>query len=112
MPNRQAPPNKDELGTIQSISGAARPSYADTKTSMRDKFLEGIFVGRIADNFLTKRETEILRLIMNGKTNKQIARFIYRTERTVEFHRNRLMHKLNAHNAADLVRQAITLNLV
>jgi len=61
---------------------------------------------------LTKREEEILRMIVVGQTNKQIARRLSRSERTVEYHRNRLMRKMAAHNAAELVRQAITSGIV
>jgi two-component system secretion response regulator SsrB len=52
---------------------------------------------------LTKREGEVLQLIVSGRTNKQIAKQLSRSERTVEFHRNRLMRKMSAHNAAELV---------
>jgi DNA-binding CsgD family transcriptional regulator len=61
---------------------------------------------------LTKREGEILRLIVSGRTNKQIAKQLSRSERTIEFHRNRLMRKIAAHNAAELVRQAIGLGII
>jgi len=67
-----------------------------------------------ADNSaeLTRREGEILRLIVEGCTNKQIAKQLSRSERTIEFHRNRLMRKMSAHNAAELVRQAIGLGII
>ena len=58
------------------------------------------------------RETEILQLIVSGKTNKKIAQVLYRTERTVEYHRNRLMRKLGAKTAADLVKRAITMGII
>ena len=61
---------------------------------------------------LTGRETQILQMVVSGRTNKEIAIKICRTERTVEYHRNRLMRKLGAHNAADLVSRAITMGIV
>ena len=61
---------------------------------------------------LTKREKEILRHIVAGKTNKMIAKEIFRTERTVEYHRNHLMKKFNAHTAADLIKKAIKTGLI
>ena len=64
------------------------------------------------DIALTKREREILRLIVTGRTNKQIAVRLSRSERTVEYHRNRLMRKIGAHNAAQLVKSALAINLV
>jgi len=61
---------------------------------------------------LTKRETEILRMVVGGQTNKQIARRLSRSERTIEYHRNRLMRKIAAHNAAELVRRAMVMGIV
>jgi DNA-binding NarL/FixJ family response regulator len=79
----------------------------------RDTLLEKALIFN-ADNAveLTKREGEILRLIVEGRTNKQIAKQLSRSDRTIEFHRNRLMRKMAAHNAAELVRQAIGLGII
>lgn len=62
-------------------------------------------------SLLSKREREILSKIVAGHTNKEIALLISRSERTVEYHRNRLMKKLNAHNAANLVKRAILMGI-
>jgi len=61
---------------------------------------------------LTKREKEILRYVLDGKTNREIAQRLYRTERTVEYHRNRMMRKLGTHNIVELVKRAIALGIV
>ena len=66
--------------------------------------------GRVPAN-LTRREAEVLRFILAGKTNKEMARILCRAERTVEYHRNRLMRKLGVHNVAELVRCAITMGI-
>ena len=60
---------------------------------------------------LTKAEINILRRVINGKSNKQIAAELRRSVRTVENHRHRLMKKVNANNAAELVRKAIKMGL-
>ncbi len=60
---------------------------------------------------LTPSEINILRLIVEGKSNSQIAYLIGRSIRTVEFHRNHLMHKLNADSPAALTKKAIALGL-
>ena len=78
-----------------------------------DKLLENtLFSTGSGDSDLTKREREILRLIVEGRTNKQIARHLSRSERTVEYHRNRLMRKMAAHNSAELVRLALARGMV
>jgi DNA-binding NarL/FixJ family response regulator len=61
---------------------------------------------------LTPREKEILEHIVQGETNLQIAGSLSLSIKTVEWHRTNLMSKLNAHNAAELVRIALERGLV
>jgi two-component system, NarL family, response regulator NreC len=58
-------------------------------------------------DLLTAREREVLQLIAEGKTNKDIANQLNLSVYTVEAHRSRLMEKLNLHSTGDLVRFAI-----
>lgn len=58
-------------------------------------------------DLLTAREREVLQLIAEGKTNKDIANQLTLSVYTVEAHRSRLMEKLNLHSTGDLVRFAI-----
>jgi two-component system, LuxR family, response regulator FixJ len=55
-------------------------------------------------NQLTPREREVLQLITNGQSNKEAGRELGISPRTIEVHRARIMEKLGAKNAADLVR--------
>lgn len=64
------------------------------------------------DQRLTKRELEILGLIANGLTNKQIADQLFLSFRTVNTHRTNIMQKLDIHDTAGLVRHAMSLGLV
>jgi DNA-binding NarL/FixJ family response regulator len=61
---------------------------------------------------LTKRETEVLKLIALGNTNRQIADQLFLSFRTVNTHRANIMQKLDIHETAGLVRHAIRLGLV
>jgi DNA-binding NarL/FixJ family response regulator len=56
---------------------------------------------------LTLREREILKLIAEGKSSKEIADLLYISVRTVERHRANLMSKLNLRKTADLVKYAM-----
>jgi DNA-binding NarL/FixJ family response regulator len=56
---------------------------------------------------LTTREREILKLIAEGKSNKEIADLLFISIRTVEHHRANLMEKLNLKKTADVVKYAI-----
>ncbi|MGE0826520.1 MAG: response regulator [Candidatus Binatia bacterium] len=61
---------------------------------------------------LTPRQREILQLIAEGKTTKEIAAALNLSENTIETHRRHLMERLNVHDVAGLVRYAIHLGLV
>ena len=56
---------------------------------------------------LTSRECEIVQLLAEGKTNKEIAVALGVSIKTVDAHRANIMHKLGLHSVADLVRYAI-----
>ena len=56
---------------------------------------------------LTTREREVLKLIAEGKSNRQIAEVFYISVRTVENHRANILKKLNLKKTADLDRYAI-----
>ena len=56
---------------------------------------------------LTRRERQVLQLVGEGKSTKQIAEVLHISVKTAEFHRGRLMKKLNVHDTANLVRYAI-----
>ena len=104
---------RDEGYTYQDVAGGAVCLSEPTITGRpEDKFLENTLVFNAGNGVsLTKREGEILQLIVSGRTNKQIAQRLSRSERTVEFHRNRLMRKFGAHNAAELVKGALAMGL-
>lgn len=61
---------------------------------------------------ITKREAEILNLILSGYKNKEIAKNLSIAERTVEFHKQNLYMKLEVNNAIDLYKAALRLNLL
>lgn len=60
---------------------------------------------------LTRREQEIMVLVVSGLMNKQIAGELGTTEATVKVHRAKVMHKLRADSLADLIRMAEKLGL-
>lgn len=61
---------------------------------------------------LTSRQREILQLIAEGKSTKEIAELLYISVKTVETHRMQLMKRLDIHDVAGLVRYAIRMGLV
>lgn len=58
-------------------------------------------------NILTNREREILQLIAEGRTNKEIAALLKLSVKTVDVHRSHIMEKLHIHDITGLVKYAI-----
>jgi DNA-binding CsgD family transcriptional regulator len=61
---------------------------------------------------LTPRELAVLKLVPEGKPNREVAEFLSISVRTVEGHRARAMMKLNLSSLSDLVRYAVRVNLI
>ena len=61
---------------------------------------------------MTDREREVLQLIAEGKTNKEIAALLGVSINTVETHRKHIMEKLDLHNTAEIVRFAVRKKVV
>ena len=63
-------------------------------------------------DLLTSREREVLQMLAEGKTNKEIATVLNLSVYTVEAHRGRIMEKLNMHSINELVRFALRNGLI
>jgi FixJ family two-component response regulator len=60
---------------------------------------------------LTKKEIAVLRLILQGSSNKEMAEVLHRSIRTIEDHRQHIMRKLDVDNIVDLVKRASVMGL-
>jgi len=60
---------------------------------------------------LTPRELEVMEMVTNGKSNKEIASGLGVSAKTVEAHRARVMEKMEAESLAELVKMAIVANM-
>jgi len=93
----------------QPDNGSAETS-APLAPAMPDAANGGEATGELA--VLTAREREVVCLIAEGKSNKNIAHLLDISTKTVESHRSAAMRKLNVHSTAQLVRCAIRCRLV
>ena len=63
-------------------------------------------------DLLTSREREVLQMIAEGQTNKEIAGKLNLSVYTVDAHRGKIMEKLNLHSSGELVRFAVRNGLI
>lgn len=66
----------------------------------------------LSSDSLTPRERQVLQLVAEGKTTKEVAVVLGVSVKTAESHRTRLMEKLGIHETASLVRYAIRIGLI
>jgi DNA-binding NarL/FixJ family response regulator len=79
--------------------------------SLKNQLLKSV-TGHHSKQIITRREKEILKLIIEENTNQEIANSLFISLRTVENHRNNLLQKLNVKNTAGLVKVALQEGLV
>lgn len=72
----------------------------------------GISARRNGSQSVTPRQKEILRLVAQGLTNREVAEHLGISVRTVEVHRFNLMRRLRVRNVAQLLRQALLMRLL
>jgi DNA-binding NarL/FixJ family response regulator len=63
-------------------------------------------------DLLTEREKEILQLLAEGKSNKDVAGILNLSTNTVETHRTRIMQKLDLHSTAEIVLYAVRKGII
>ena len=83
---------------------------ADFRTHGREAVYRGL--GRTRFGNLTKREHEILKMLAEGKSVKEIATGFELSVKTIEAHKFNLMRKLDIHNKAQLVQYAIRKKII
>lgn len=86
--------------------------YISPETSRKTLLEYGKGTKRDQLDALSPRQREVLRLIAEGRTTKQIAQMLEISVKTVETHRSQLMERLDIHDVAGLVRYAIIVGLI
>jgi DNA-binding NarL/FixJ family response regulator len=111
------------VGYILKKSGGAEVINAIRSAYREGAFLPPSIAREVMERFikrppeegkprLTEREKEVLRLIAEGKTNKEIAEILCLSVKTVMVHRTNIMEKLDIHSSAELVKYAIRQGIV
>jgi two-component system response regulator NreC len=104
----------DLMGAIQAISQGK--SFFSPKVSriLAEDYVRILKQKGAVDTYdlLTSREREILQLLAEGKTNKEVATALNISLYTVETHRSHILQKLNLHNSAELVLYAVRKGII
>ena len=95
------------LAAIRTV--ASNKTYLSSNVSqiVLEQYLHKSEHGDSAYNVLTAREREVLQLIAEGKSTKAIAKQLFLSIKTIEWHRSRIMNKLDTKSIAKLVKYAI-----
>jgi len=98
----------DLIGAIRTVADGRTFLNSRTQQTLMRRWLdEGA-----PDDQLTPRELEVVKLIAEAHTNKQIAEALHLSEKTVESHRGNVLAKLGMRDRVELVRYAIRRGLV
>jgi DNA-binding NarL/FixJ family response regulator len=105
--------DQELLAAVERIRQRGTFFTAQLAESMRDVYVRDPNEEPVVPGIgLTPRETEIVRLVAEGKSNKEVADSLHVSIRTVESHRNHVMRKLKFTSLPELVRFAIRARLV
>jgi DNA-binding NarL/FixJ family response regulator len=104
---------RELISAIRSVyRGEAVLSPAVTRLVIEDYLRWGGTRPQAESDGLSPREREVLQLIAEGYTNKQIAEILSISIKTVQAHRNNLMSKLDLHDRGELIKYAIQKKII
>ena len=98
--------NREEIMNALEALGAGKKYYS---TQTRGAIFENEIVA--TNTKLSERELEVLQMIVDEKTNKEIAATLFVADKTIENHRANIMLKMDVKNVAGLVKKALQLGL-
>jgi len=104
----------DLIRAIEAVSQGK--SFFSPKISriLAEEYVRALKQKGVADSYelLTPREREILQLLAEGKTNKEVATLLNISVYTAETHRGNILQKLNLHSSAELVLYAVRKGII
>ena len=103
---------RDLVPAVDSLQ-QGRPFFTSKVARMvLDGYLKSLRTDGNPPAALTPSEAQIVQLLAEGKTNKEVAGALNIAVKTVETHRAHIMHKLGFHSVSDLVRYAVRNNMI
>ena len=106
--------DEDLLPAIRAVN-AGKPFFSPAVTAVLvQDYMRSLQTRGLSDSYalLTDREKEVLQLLAEGRSNKEVATLLNVAVSTVETHRGSLMQKLNLHNTAEIVLYAVRKGII
>ena len=106
--------DEDLLPALRAVA-ADKPFFSPGVTAVLvEDYVRTLQAHGLTDSYelLTAREKEVLQLLAEGRTNKEVATALDLGVSTVETHRSNLMQKLNLHNTAEIVLYAVRKGII
>lgn len=106
-----------ENDILPAVSSAVqgRPYFSPAiAATLLEDYLRMMRQHNVQDSYdlLTEREKQVLQLLAEGRSNKEVANLLNLSPYTVESHRTNLMQKLNLHNTAEIVLYAVRKSII
>jgi len=104
----------DLVRAIQAVSKGTPFFSPEIAKTMLEDYMRFLQQRNLQDSYdlLTEREKEVLQLLAEGKSNKEVATILDVSVYTVDTHRTHLMQKLNLHNTAEIVLYAVRKKII
>jgi two-component system, NarL family, response regulator NreC len=106
--------DQDLLPAVRAVA-AGRPFFSPAVTAVLvQDYMRSLQSRGLSDSYglLTDREKEVLQLLAEGRSNKEVATLLNVALSTIETHRASLMQKLNLHNTAEIVLYAVRKGII
>jgi two-component system response regulator NreC len=106
--------DEDLIPALRAVA-AGRPFFSPSVTGVLiEDYVRQLQARGLTDSYhlLTDREREVLQLLAEGRSNKEVAALLDVGVSTVETHRANLMQKLNLHNTAEIVLYAVRKRII
>jgi DNA-binding NarL/FixJ family response regulator len=106
--------DEDLLPAVRTVA-SGKPFFSPAVTGVLvEDYVRQLQTRGLTDSYhlLTDREKEVLQLLAEGRSNKEVASLLNLGLSTVETHRGNLMQKLNLHNTAEIVLYAVRKGII
>lgn len=104
----------DVLPAVRSVQEGKPYFTPSIARVLLEDYIRVMKQNNVQDSYelLTEREKEVLQLLAEGKSNKDVAQLLNLSPHTIDSHRTNLMHKLELHNTAELVLYAVRKGII